>query len=103
VAIQLTDAALPDPEEVDLASFEVCFGADAPWTQADGTPAVYDGSFFWVGLIDDCAAGNAGNRPPGQADGLGQPIGCVLDRFVEGDDVVLIVLAPPGDPRIKIG
>jgi hypothetical protein len=87
----------------DLSALDVCFGADSPWNQADGTPAVYDGSFFWVGLLDDCPVVGNGNRPPGANDGLGRPIGCVLDRFEDGADAVIVVLAPPGDPRIKIG
>jgi hypothetical protein len=86
----------------DLEDYEVCFGGDSPWTQADGFPAVYDGTHFWVGTLDDCPAPR-GNRPPGHDQGLGKPIACVISIVESGGNVVIVIYAPPGDPRIKIG
>jgi hypothetical protein len=92
-----------DDEAADaLAAFEVCFGADAPWIQADGEPAVFDG-IFWVGTLAECPSNQPGNRPYGQDDGTGKPIACVESRDIVGNDFVIVIKAPPGDPLIRIG
>lgn len=91
----------------DADDYEVCFGSDKRFTQANGDPAVYDGSFYWVGVIGDCPAQDApGKRPTGGKDGgVGKPVACVSDRSSDAGSgtVMLTIDLPPGDPLIKIG
>jgi hypothetical protein len=86
--------------EGDVDDYEVCYGGDAPFLQKDDLPAVFDGQFFWVGIIGACPEGSS---PPFLGGTIGKPSPCVMSKDVVGDDVVIVIWAPPGDPLIKIG
>lgn len=86
--------------EGDVADYEVCYGGDAPFMQKDDLPAVFDGQFFWVGIIDACPEGSS---PPFLGAATGKPAPCVMSKDVVNGDVVIVIWAPPGDPLIKIG
>jgi hypothetical protein len=82
--------------------YEACYGGEDEFTQKNGEPAVFDGA-YWVGILPDC---NASAPWPGPvlADAENPPP-CVLDRVTDAEtgDVTLLIVAPPGDPLVKIG
>lgn len=89
----------------DPEAYEVCFGGEAEFTQANGDPAVWDGR-FWVGLLPNCEVPQDPPPAPQLApDDLMKPPPCVGPRALDPEtgDVTLVVVAPPGDPLVKIG
>lgn len=94
--------------------FDVCFGGEEEFEQKDGDAAV-EHLGFWFGILPDCAdddgepwTGDASNYWDGEdalAGGNYGPAPCVAQRTVdtETDALTVVVLAPPGDPIIKIG
>jgi hypothetical protein len=96
VSVTLLGAGTPaDP-------YEACYAGETEFQQKDGTPAVFDGA-YWVGILPDC---NVATPWPGPtlADGENPPP-CVLDRITDAvtGDITLVIVAPPGDPLVKIG
>lgn len=83
-------------------AYEACYAGALPFQQEDGSDAVFDGT-LWVGILPDCAVGLPWPGPT-MADGSNPPP-CVFSR--EGGpgpgDVTLVILAPPGDPLVRIG
>lgn len=83
-------------------AYEACYAGALPFEQEDGSAAVFDGA-LWVGILPDCAVGLPWPGPT-MADGSNPPP-CV-DRRERGPgpgDVTLVILAPPGDPLVRIG
>ena len=89
----------------DPDDYEACFGGEIEFTQDGGTSAGFDGN-FWVGILPDCTAAPTGPGPHLPADDApvtGPP--CVESRTLDvpTGDVTLVIVAPPGDPLVKIG
>jgi hypothetical protein len=67
--------------------YQVCFSSpESPFVSRSGQAIPKGGS----GLLKDCADVDPGDKP------------CVVDRFKERGDVVVILTAPEGDPRVRI-
>jgi len=113
--VQMTILGIGEGEELEAEDYEVCFGGEEPFTQkGDRGPAVF-GAGLWFGLLPDCEDED-GNGWPGPefafwdddlalGDGNYGPAPCVAWRELDETtgDLTVIVLAPPGDPLIRVG
>lgn len=113
--VEVTVLGIGEDGDFEAEDFEVCFGGEEPFTQKDDRgPAVFgDGLYF--GLLPDCEDDDGEGWPGPEyafwddefALGGGNygPAPCVAWRDLDDEtgDLTVIVLAPPGDPRIKIG
>lgn len=83
---------------------DACYGGEDGFTQADGSGATFDGTFF-VGVLPDCDAATGPGPAYGPGDGPAPEGPCVESRTLDPatGDVTLLIYAPPGDPLVKIG
>jgi hypothetical protein len=96
--------------EGTVEDLDACFGADEPFDDKFGEPAVLDPSLgsegLYVGLLPDCGI----TRVPWWAELLDesdQPstsmAPCIASRHLEDGTATVFVLVPPGDPVIRVG
>lgn len=83
---------------------DACYGGEDGFTEADGSDASFDGT-FWVGVLPDCDETSGPGPAYGPGDGPDPEGPCVESRTLDPatGDVTLLIYAPPGDPLVKIG
>jgi hypothetical protein len=113
--VEVTILGIGEDEAFEAEDFEVCFGGEEPFTQKDDRGPAFFGDGLYFGLIPDCEDDDGEGWPGPEfafwdddfalGDGNYGPAPCVAWRDLDEDtgDLTVIVLAPPGDPRIKLG